>query len=71
MSPLGFLNPFIYQNYDALNDITSGQNVGCGGEGFPAVKGWDAVTGYGTPDYAKLAQKTIETGIKTIKKKNS
>ena len=70
MSPLGFLNPFIYQNYDSLNDITSGQNVGCGGEGFPAVKGWDAVTGYGTPDYAKLAQKTIETGIKTIKKKN-
>eukprot|EP01084_Bolivina_argentea_P295414 508593_1 len=59
MAPLGFLNPFIYEtaakDATAFNDIIAGQNTGCGGEGFPAVKAWDAVTGYGTPDYAKLA----------------
>ncbi|KAL9122371.1 MAG: hypothetical protein Q9187_001071 [Circinaria calcarea] len=53
-----------------LNDITSGGNTGCTGNssfgrspngspvipnaGFPALKGWDAVTGYGTPDFGKL-----------------
>ena len=31
-------------------------NEGCGAytDGFPAVKGWDAVTGLGTPNYPKL-----------------
>jgi tripeptidyl-peptidase-1 len=52
--PLGFLNPFIYQNGDAFNDVTLGQNPGDGQEGFPAVKGWDAATGWGTPDASKL-----------------
>jgi len=53
---LGFLNPFIYQNAAAFNDITSGSSSGCTfSEGWPAVKGWDAVTGVGTPNYAKLA----------------
>ena len=41
--PLGFLNPFIYQNSDAFNDIISGSNSGCNfNAGFPAAKGWDA-----------------------------
>ncbi|KAI0366839.1 subtilisin-like protein [Pilatotrama ljubarskyi] len=54
-SPLGFLNPFLYsKGVSALNDITSGSNPGCGTEGFPAVAGWDAVTGLGTPDFQKL-----------------
>ena len=55
---LGFLNPFIYQNMDAWNDIVAGSNGGCGinDQGFPAVKGWDAVTGAGTPNYPKLAK---------------
>ena len=54
-SPLGFLNPFIYQNADAFNDITSGTNNGCGlNPGYPAAKGWDAATGIGSPDYLKL-----------------
>ena len=73
MSPLGFLNPFIYETIKKdstiLNDITSGENIGCGGAGFPAVKGWDAVTGYGTPNYKTLAKYVLQTGIKTIKKK--
>ncbi|KAI0080806.1 tripeptidyl peptidase A [Panus rudis PR-1116 ss-1] len=55
---LGFLNPLIYkigaENPDALNDITDGNNPGCGTTGFNATKGWDPVTGYGTPNFAKL-----------------
>ncbi|KAI1786404.1 family S53 protease [Ganoderma leucocontextum] len=55
--PLGFLNPFLYTKAaDALNDITAGSNPGCGTQGFPAKKGWDPVTGLGTPDFAKLAR---------------
>lgn len=56
-STLGFLNPFIYENADSFNDITSGSNEGCGfrGGGWPATAGWDAVTGVGTPNYKKLA----------------
>jgi tripeptidyl-peptidase-1 len=47
---LGFLNPWIYGGaYKALTDITSGSSIGCNGTGFPAQKGWDAVTGWGTP----------------------
>jgi tripeptidyl-peptidase-1 len=57
-STLGFLNPFIYENAAAFNDITTGSGEGCGfmSEGWPAKKGWDAVTGVGTPNYAKLAK---------------
>ena len=56
--PLGFLNPWIYQNADAFNDVTEGNNSGGGPHGgFPAVKGWDASTGVGTPNYAKMLQK--------------
>jgi len=56
-SSLGFLNPFIYQNAAAFNDITAGSSEGCGlfGGGWPAKTGWDAVTGVGTPNYEKLA----------------
>ncbi|TFY66956.1 hypothetical protein EVG20_g4128 [Dentipellis fragilis] len=53
-SPIGFMNPFIYANKDAFHDITSGSNPGCNTDGFPAVPGWDAITGVGTPAYSKL-----------------
>ena len=54
--PLGFLNPFIYANAAAFNDITKGKNNGCGStSGFPAAAGWDAATGLGSPNYPKLA----------------
>ena len=47
---LGFLNPWLYSTgYAAFTDITSGSAIGCGGPGFPAQAGWDAVTGFGTP----------------------
>jgi tripeptidyl-peptidase-1 len=46
--PLGFLNPWLYrEGYQALNDIIGGSNRGCGVDGFPAVEGWDPVTGHG------------------------
>jgi tripeptidyl-peptidase-1 len=53
-SAVGFINPTIYENPSAFNDITSGGNQGCGTKGFTAVSGWDPVTGLGTPDYEKL-----------------
>merc|ERR1712232_266614 len=57
-STLGFLNPLLYQNADALFDVTSGSSSGCGlfSSGWPATKGWDAVTGLGTPSYDRLAK---------------
>jgi tripeptidyl-peptidase-1 len=51
---LGFLNPWLYANPGALNDITTGNSLGCGTNGFPAVTGWDPVTGLGTPIFASL-----------------
>lgn len=52
---LGFLNPFLYSTgADALNDITTGGNPGCNTNGFPAMAGWDPITGLGTPNWAKL-----------------
>ena len=55
-SVLGFLNPWIYANAKAWNDITSGGQEGCRSyvDGFPAAVGWDAVTGVGTPNYKNL-----------------
>jgi len=54
-APLGFLNPLLYGGGRVgLNDITSGSNPGCGTRGFPAVPGWDPVTGLGTPDFERL-----------------
>ena len=51
---VGFLNPTLYANPGALNDITQGGNQGCGTPGFTAVPGWDPVTGLGTPNTPKL-----------------
>ncbi|KAI0776517.1 family S53 protease [Trametes elegans] len=54
-SPLGFLNPFLYgHGRAAFNDVTEGNNPGCGTDGFPAKEGWDPITGLGTPDFNKL-----------------
>merc|ERR1712228_58348 len=55
--PLGFLNPFIYQNAASFQDVTSGKNTGGMQQyGFKAIKGWDAATGWGTPDYEALSK---------------
>ncbi len=52
---VGYLNPFLYQNYQqlaqnrALRDVTTGNN----GD-YKAGPGWDACTGLGTPDGSLL-----------------
>ncbi|UNI19609.1 Tripeptidyl-peptidase I [Purpureocillium takamizusanense] len=54
-APLGFLNPWLYsKGHAGLNDITQGTNPGCDTEGFSAGKGWDPVTGLGTPNFVEL-----------------
>lgn len=59
-SPLGFLNPFIYQvaaGAGCFNDVNDGTSNYCnaGTVGFAALTGWDAATGWGTPNYGCLA----------------
>jgi tripeptidyl-peptidase I len=54
-SPLGFINPLIYANPSAFNDITSGNNPGCNTSGFPATSGWDPVSGLGSPNFGALS----------------
>ncbi|KAH9837729.1 peptidase S8/S53 domain-containing protein [Rhodofomes roseus] len=59
-STLGFLNPLIYAlnagTVTGFNDITVGNNPGCGTEGFNATIGWDPVTGWGSPNFGILKE---------------
>merc|ERR1712113_420387 len=64
-APLGFLNPFIYQNSGAFQDVQSGCNGGGRKYCFKAVKGWDAATGWGTPNYEALS-KVVMAGTAEI-----
>jgi subtilase family serine protease len=60
--PLGFINPALYKIGSSdkaktdFRDITSGNNneSQVGVEGYPAVAGWDPVTGFGSPIADKL-----------------
>ncbi|KAF8257993.1 peptidase S8/S53 domain-containing protein [Lactarius quietus] len=53
--PRGFLNPWLYGTArKGFTDIVEGSNPGCGTDGFPAIVGWDPVTGLGTPDFEQL-----------------
>lgn len=63
-APLGWLNPFIYQNGDAFNDVTQGRNGGSviSKDGFIAVKGWDPASGWGTPNFEALAARVSAIG---------
>ncbi|KAJ7474183.1 peptidase S8/S53 domain-containing protein [Mycena latifolia] len=60
-SPVGFINPVIYSPKfkGAFNDILNGTNPGCGTVGFSAAKGYDPVTGLGTPNFPKLLEKWL------------
>lgn len=59
---LGYINPALYKigqdgtRYGKdFHDITGGNNqVNASIAGYSAEAGWDAVTGWGTPDAAKL-----------------
>lgn len=60
---VGYLNPYLYQNYQqlsqskALRDVTSGNNGA-----YSAGPGWDACTGLGTPDGSRLLQALLASG---------
>ena len=76
MAKLGFLNPFIYQTAaadpTAFNDCTQGYNKGCGvSHGFEAYQKWDPASGYGSPNYAVLSKKVIQTGMQTLRHVNN
>jgi len=64
--PMGFLNPFIYQNPSGFQDVTVGTNGAAKKYGFTAVKGWDAASGHGTPNFEALSKLSMavveETG---------
>jgi kumamolisin len=49
-TPVGYINPLLYQNAKALRDITQGNN----GD-FDATVGWDACTGLGSPNGPALS----------------
>jgi len=54
--PVGFLNPTLYSVPGMFKDVTSGNNPGCGTNGFSTAAGWDPVTGLGTPIYSKMLE---------------
>ena len=57
---MGFLNPWLYANADAWKSVDLGSDKfgRSGGQplayGYSCTKGWDPVTGLGTPLFAKL-----------------
>jgi tripeptidyl-peptidase-1 len=54
---LGFMNPWLYKKgYKGFTDILSGGNGGCNTTGFPVTKGWDPVTGFGTPIFPEIVK---------------
>jgi len=55
-APLGFLNPWLYTGAGekAFTDVVNGSAIGCNGPGFPAGKGWDVASGFGTPQFPTM-----------------
>jgi tripeptidyl-peptidase-1 len=84
LPPLGFLNPWIYSTgRHAMNDIVNGSSTGCTGtdqfSGLPtpfvpgaswkAVKGWDPVSGYGTPNFERPLNQVAPNAVWNSMKK--
>jgi len=64
-SPLGFLNPLLYKMGAAnkgYQDVTVGDNrldemsIMKLSEGYSCTEGWDAVTGFGTPNFGEMLE---------------
>ncbi|MHB8600690.1 MAG: S53 family peptidase [Ktedonobacteraceae bacterium] len=61
---IGYLNPILYQNYtqlvqaNALCDVTTGNNGA-----YSAGPGWDACSGVGSPDGAKLRDALVSASL--------
>jgi hypothetical protein len=65
--PVGYINPLLYSQFgktDAFHDVTSGNNDPTGGQlgGYPAGAGWDACTGWGSPDGTKFVNMLTAKG---------
>jgi kumamolisin len=60
-TPVGYLNPLLYQTLSGqgvCRDITAGDNDTTGMVGgYAAKKGWDACTGWGSPNGKALLKK--------------
>jgi subtilase family serine protease len=55
--PIGFLNPYLYALGAAgvgFHDVTVGNNALDGIPGYSATRGWDAATGWGSPDIGQF-----------------
>ncbi|KAI5367148.1 putative peptidase S53, activation domain, Sedolisin domain, peptidase S8/S53 domain superfamily [Septoria linicola] len=53
--PVGFLNPLLYKTKGCgFTDTTKGSSTGCDTDGFPAGKGWDVASGWGTPNFEAI-----------------
>jgi subtilase family serine protease len=67
--PLGFINPGLYKlagsntYHQDFRDVVEGNNTNQAAkvEGYPAVPGWDPVTGLGTPNAEQLIPDLIAT----------
>ena len=61
--PLGFLNPRLYRLHEPhlFHDIVYGANALNGVTGYIATRGWDATTGWGTPDASRLIHALAES----------
>lgn len=68
MSSMGYLNPWLYQNEHMFNDVEEGTNDILGGTiggvmyGYNCTKGWDPVTGLGTPDFHRMLDAALKAG---------
>jgi len=74
LSPLGFLNPLLYEiavdTPEAFYDVTVGYNrcgtidwePACCDFGFYASSGWDPISGLGTPNFAVLQEQVLKYG---------
>ncbi|KAK3937828.1 putative Tripeptidyl-peptidase sed1 [Diplogelasinospora grovesii] len=58
--PVGYIHPTLYAHPEAFTDITVGSNPGCGSPGFPAAKGWDPVSGLGSPNFPVLLKVLLD-----------
>jgi len=70
LPPLGFVNPLLYKNPEAMTDVTQGYNSGCDlseyyDRGFYAQKGWDPVTGLGNPNFPTMLKAAMNAALKT------
>jgi len=73
LSPLGFINPLMYQiaasHPDVFNDIVTGDNKCvanyriCCNDGFVAAAGWDPTTGLGSPKFVEMANVLLNPSV--------